>query len=144
MDLAVSLTPKTLSFYHRVLRQSIVSLRIPTANVIRTFIAKGVKDPVERLQVLKVLDVISLLETSEAETRDTKNDVDLVAFRAALGGILSVFGCELILFIEEVSSHHRFSLDVQLTFSDREPRLAKERSRHHDEFRTALAIAFSL
>lgn len=85
------------------MRHPVVSLRIPTATIIRTFVAKGVKDPAERLQVLKVLDIISLLSPLEAETRDTKNDADVVAFRAALGGILSVYGTELILFIEEVS-----------------------------------------
>ena len=79
-----------------------MALRIPTAIVIRTFVAKGIKDPSERLQVLKVLDVISLLDPLETETRSTQDDANVEIFRTAIGGVLTVYGTELIIFMEEV------------------------------------------
>lgn len=64
--------------------------------------AKGLKDPAERLNVLRILDIVSVLDPLEASTRDTKDDADVLAFRVSLGAILNVYGTQLVDFIEEV------------------------------------------
>lgn len=98
MDLSVSLTPKTLEFYRRLLNQPIPQLRIASAGVIRTFVAKGIKDPSDRLQILKVLDIVQTLDPLEASTRGQDDGL-----RVALAGILGVLGTELVEFWEDVS-----------------------------------------
>ncbi|WVQ66053.1 uncharacterized protein L199_004231 [Kwoniella botswanensis] len=103
VDLGVSLQPKTLSLYHRLLRSSHISLRTASANIIRSLAAKGVQDPQARLEVLRVLDIVSLVDPLESETRGVKDNEEVVAFRAAVAGILSAFGTELIAFSENVS-----------------------------------------
>lgn len=91
MDLAVSLTPKTLAFYRRLL--SVPAVQIPAANVLRLLAAKGVKDSSGKLQLLKVLDVLSTVEMS----------TDDVSFRAALASLLAAHGTSLIEIYENVS-----------------------------------------
>jgi exportin-T len=102
VDLTVALTPESLAFFHRLLRGSVPSLRILSASIIRTFIAKGVKEPADRLQVLRVLDILPMLDPLEAQTRDT-NDDEVNTFRVALAGTLALYGGELITFSENVS-----------------------------------------
>jgi exportin-T len=108
VDLAVTLTPETLAFYHRILKQSIPSLRIAGASILKTLVGKGLKDQAERLQVLRILDVVNVLDPLEASTRDTKDDDDNIAFRASLGGVLQVYGSDLITITEEVSRLRSF------------------------------------
>jgi exportin-T len=103
VDLTVALTPTSLSFFLRLLQQPITSLRILSASVIKTFVGKGVKEPSDRLQVLKVLNVLSVLDPLEAQTRDTGDD-EVVTVRVALAGVLALYGTELILFFENVST----------------------------------------
>ncbi|KAL1411126.1 pre-tRNA nuclear export protein [Vanrija albida] len=119
VDLAVSLTPETLSFYQQLLQQDVTSLRIPAAGIIRTLAAKGMKDPSEKLQVLKVLDIVSLLDPLEQQTRNVKGDHELVNFRAALAGVIQAYGTELIKLTElaEASEDLRNEADAMLSNS---------------------------
>ncbi|WRT69690.1 uncharacterized protein IL334_006680 [Kwoniella shivajii] len=100
VDLAVSLSPKSLSLYHRILQSRHITLRTASANIIKTFAAKGIQDPQARLEVLKVLNVVSLVDPLESETRGVKDNEAVIAFRAAIGGILATFGTEAIAFTE--------------------------------------------
>ncbi|WVQ79178.1 exportin-T [Cryptococcus sp. DSM 104549] len=96
VDLSVSLNPTTLPFYHRILRQPVVAFRTSAAGIIRTLVAKGIQDPAARMEVLKVLDVLSVVEPLEAETSGVKDDEEVTNFRVALGGVLSAYGTALI------------------------------------------------
>lgn len=97
VDLAVSLTPKTLGFYRRLLSTPI---RIPAVAILRTFVAKGIKDPSAKLQVLKVLDILATIDPLEIATR---SDEDMT-FRASLGGLLSAYGVALVDMWEDVGA----------------------------------------
>ena len=70
----------------------------------RTFVNKGIKDPAEKLEELKVLDVVALLDPLEAQTRNVQDDPDMLAFRAALGMVYAGYGDALIELEEDVSS----------------------------------------
>ncbi|WWC65824.1 uncharacterized protein I303_108446 [Kwoniella dejecticola CBS 10117] len=102
VDLGVSLSPKSLSLYHKILQSRHITLRTAAANIIRSFAAKGVQDPQARLEVLKVLDVVALVDPLEAETRGVKDNEEVTAFRTAIGGILAAFGTELVAFTENM------------------------------------------
>ena len=115
----MTLTPQTLAFYSRLLDQGITSLRIPAASLLKTLVGKGIKDPAEKLQVLKILNVVSLLDPLEASTRETKGDSELVAYRVAIGGILQVFGSELVSFVDNVSDLTVYVLIIRTTIPNR-------------------------
>lgn len=102
MDLSVALTEKTLSFYQQLLRHPSVSMRIAAATVIRTFVAKGMQDPAQRIQVLRILGVVALLDPLEQETRG-QDDEEVTAFRTVLAGVLAVYGQTLVDFYDTVS-----------------------------------------
>ena len=79
-----------------------MSLRLPAAAVYKTFVSKGIKIPAERLQVFQILDIVATLDPLEAATKESK-DEETVAFRAAIGGVLQVFGSELVTYVMAVS-----------------------------------------
>ena len=103
IDLSVSLTPRTLAFYHRLIQHSSLQLKTSTAAIFRTFVAKGIKEPHEKLEELKVLDIVSLLEPLEAQTRDVGDDSEKLAFRAGLAAIYAAYATALIELEENVS-----------------------------------------
>jgi exportin-T len=103
IDLSVSLTPRTLAFYHRLIQQPSLPLRTSTAGIFRTFVSKGIKEPHEKLEELKVLDIVSLLEPLEAQTREVGDDSEALAFRAALAAIYAAYATALIELEENVS-----------------------------------------
>lgn len=94
VELSVTLNPQTLAFYQRLLSQNVTSFRAAAAGIIRTLIAKGQKDPSDKLQVLNVLDIVNLLDPLEASTRGGNDEI--IGFRVALGSILAAYGTELV------------------------------------------------
>lgn len=107
VDLSVALTEKTLAFYQQLLRHPAVNMRIAAATVIRTFVAKGMQDRQQRIQVLRILGIVALLDPLEQETRAQAEDEEVAAFRATLAGVLAIYGQQLIEFYENVSLPHR-------------------------------------
>lgn len=61
------------------------------------------QNPQDKLQVLKVLDVLAIIDPLEAGTR-ASNDEETAAFRAALGSILSASESDLLDLVEDVSA----------------------------------------
>lgn len=110
IDLSVSLTPRTLAFYQRLIQNPSLQLRTSTAVIFRSFVAKGIKEPQDKLEELKVLDIVGLLEPLEAQTRDVGDDTELLAFRAALAAIYAAYATALIELEENVS--HPFLLVI--------------------------------
>ena len=53
-----------------------------------------------------MLDIVSLLEPLEAQTRDVQDDTELLAFRAALAAVYAAYATSLIELEENVC--HRF------------------------------------
>ncbi|WVQ96040.1 hypothetical protein IAU59_003140 [Kwoniella sp. CBS 9459] len=100
VDLGVSLNPKSLAFYQRLLQSRHMALRTASAAILRTFVVKGIQDPQSRLEVLKVLNVVSIVDPLEAETRGVKDNEEAVNFRAAIASLLAAYGIELIGFNE--------------------------------------------
>ncbi|KIR29357.1 exportin-T [Cryptococcus deuterogattii LA55] len=95
IDLGVALNPTTLPFYHRLLQQPILSFRTATAGIYRTLVAKGIQDPSSRLQVLRVLAPVAVIDPLETETRERKSE-QVATFRTSLGVVLSAYGVALI------------------------------------------------
>ena len=86
VELTVSLNPQTLAFYRQLLSHP--SLRVAAAGILRTLVGKGIKDPSEKMQIMKVLDVLSTIEPLMS--------TDDINFKVALGSVLAVYGTELV------------------------------------------------
>lgn len=71
----------------------------------KTFVTKGIKEPADKLEELKVLDIVALLDPLEAQTRNVnaQDDPEMLAFRAALGQVYAGYGDALIELEENVS-----------------------------------------
>lgn len=132
MDISVSLTPDTLQFYSSLIQAGPTSLRTGAAAIVRALVAKGIRDPAEKLQMLKVFDLVNFLTPVEAATRVAKEDSDMVNFRATLAGIVQTYGTELIKIAEmpeapeavreEADNQLNNSIQLVLCFlSDRNP-----------------------
>lgn len=122
IDLSVSLTPRTLEFYRRLIQNPSLQLRTSTAVIFRSFVAKGIKEPQDKLEELKVLDIVGLLEPLEAQTREVGDDQELLAFRAALAAIYAAYATALIELEENV---RRSPLDNCRIVLTSRPRLLK-------------------
>ncbi|BEJ16561.1 hypothetical protein CspHIS471_0511660 [Cutaneotrichosporon sp. HIS471] len=138
VDLAVALTPETLGFYHQVLQQDITSLRNLAASILRTFTAKGMRDPSEKLQVLKVLNILSVLDPLESQTR-SKEDHEMVLFRASLAGVLQVYGTELIKLTELDNAPEQVRNEADAMLSASIPLILRFLSDRHPEVPTAVS-----
>ena len=60
------------------------------------------KDPAERFQIFRILNIVNLIDPLEASTRDSK-DPQVIEFRAAIGVVLGTYGTELITYLFPVS-----------------------------------------
>lgn len=133
MDISVSLTPDTLQFYQSLIQAGETSLRTGAAAIVRALVAKGIRDPSEKLQMLKVFDLVNFLTPVEAATRQSAKDgPEMVTFRATLAGIVQAYGTELIKIAEmpeapeavreEADNQLNNSIQLVLCFlSDRNP-----------------------
>jgi exportin-T len=138
VDLTVALTPETLGFYHQVLQQDVTSLRTLAAGILRTFTAKGMRNPSEKLEVLKFLNILSLLDPLESQTR-SKEDHDMVLFRASLAGVLQVYGTELIKLTELEDAPEQVRNEADNMLSASIPLILRFLSDRHPEVPTAVS-----
>lgn len=139
VDITVTLTPDTLNFYHQVLQQDIVSLRTISAEALRTFAAKGMQDPSEKLQVLKILNAVSLVDPLESSTRDVKDDHEVVLFRAMLASFLQAFGIELIKLTELPEAPEHLKAEAESMLSEVIPLILRFLSDRNPEVPTAIS-----
>lgn len=72
-------------------------------------VSKGLKEPADKIQLLKVLSLAQVLATLEEKTRQEQiardGDVDEgeESYREALGRLLNALGLELVKLAEDVS-----------------------------------------
>jgi len=143
IDISVSLTPDTLAFYKQVLQQQqFLSLRGSASKLLMAITNKGMKDPSEKLQVLRVLDLVPLIDPIEAETRElAKDDPDIVAFRTKLSGLLSTYGEELIAIAEmdDMEAPEAVRNEADAMLSNAMPLVLRFLSDRHPEVPTAIS-----
>lgn len=84
-----------------MLADASLPIRLATSVALLRIISKGLKDPGDKLQLLKVLSLGQVLDALETKTRAQQNergdDVDEgeESYREALGKLLNVLGLEL-------------------------------------------------
>ncbi|TFK28112.1 KapM protein [Coprinopsis marcescibilis] len=101
IDINLTVTPTTVPLLFKLLADSSLPIRLATSVALLRIVSKGLKEPRDKLQLLKVLalgQVLTALEgktSKEHEERGEAVDEGEESYREALGKLLNVYGSEL-------------------------------------------------
>jgi exportin-T len=106
IDINLTVTPTTVPLLFKLLADSSLPIRLATSVALLRIVAKGLKEPADKLQLFKVLSLGQVLDALESKTakqqRERGDDVDEgeESYREALGKLLNVYGLELTKLVE--------------------------------------------
>lgn len=100
ININFTVTPSTVQLLFRLLSDPSQQIRVETSNAFLRMVLKGLKEPQDKIQLLRVLSLREVLESLEAGTRDQQEEN--VLFRESLGKLDNGLGLELCRLIEEV------------------------------------------
>ncbi|KAM6504507.1 Armadillo-type fold [Amanita muscaria] len=107
IDINLTVTPTTVSLLFTMLANPSLPIRLATAAALLRIVAKGLKEPGDKLQLLKVLSLSQVIDALESKTRaqqlERGADVDEgeESYREALGKLLNTLGIELTKLIDD-------------------------------------------
>ncbi|KAH9928319.1 armadillo-type protein [Fomitopsis serialis] len=107
IDINLTVTPTTVPLLFSLLSDPSLAIRLATSVALLKITAKGLKEPGDKLQLIKVLSLGQVIDALEAKTRveqaARESDVDEgeESYREALGRLLNVLGLELCKLVEE-------------------------------------------
>ncbi len=119
IDINLTVTPTTVPLLFTLLADSSLPIRLATSVALLRIVSKGLKEPSDKLQLLKVLSLGQVLDALETKTRaqqiERGDDTDEgeESYREALGKLLNVLGQELAKLID-VSGRTTFKCRVPL------------------------------
>ena len=100
------MTPTTVPLLFTLLADSSLPIRLATSVSLLRIVSKGLKEPGDKLQLLKILSLGQVIDALETKTREqqiergTDTDEGEESYREALGKLLNVLGLELMKLIE--------------------------------------------
>lgn len=98
----MTVTPTTVPLLFNMLANPSLPIRLATSVALLRIVAKGLKEPGDKLQLFKVLSLGQVVDALESKTRaqqlERGSDVDEgeESYREALGKLLNMYGLELI------------------------------------------------
>lgn len=101
IDINLTVTRDTVPLLFTLLSDQSLPIRLATAHALTRIVAKGLKEPVDKLQLIKVLSLGQVLEAleertrMEQRTRGPDTDEGEESYREALGKLLNILGLEL-------------------------------------------------
>lgn len=101
IDITLTVTPTTVPLLFNLLADPSLPIRLATSVALLRIISKGLKEPGDKLQLLKVLSLGQVLEALESKTRAQQRergedtDEGEESYRESLGKLLNVLGHEL-------------------------------------------------
>ena len=101
IDINLTVTRDTVPLLFTLLSDPSLPIRLATALALTRIVAKGLKEPVDKLQLIKVLSLGQVLEAleektrSEQKSRGSDTDEGEESYREALGKLLNMLGLEL-------------------------------------------------
>ena len=104
----MTVTPTTIPLLFSLLNEPSLPIRLATAGSLLKMVNKGLKEPSDKLQLIKVLALGQVLDALEQRTRTEQisrgsdTDEGEESYREALGRLLNGLGLELAKLTEEV------------------------------------------
>lgn len=101
IDINLTVTPTSVPLLFTLLADPSLPIRLATSVALLRIVSKGLKEPADKLQLLKVLSLGQVLEALELKTRaqqaerGQETDEGEETYREALGNLLNVLGQEL-------------------------------------------------
>jgi exportin-T len=114
IDINLTVTPTTVPLLFTLLSDPSLPIRLATSVALLRIVAKGLKEPGDKIQLIKVLSLGQVIDALESKTRtqqaDRGSDIDEgeESYREALGKLLNVLGLELAKIVDV--SHIRIGL----------------------------------
>lgn len=108
IDINLTVTPSTIPLLFSLLQDPSLPIRLATSAALLRMISKGLKEPGDKIQLIKVLSLREVLEELEEKTRAQQasrgDDIDEgeESYREALGRLLNALGLELVKLAEAV------------------------------------------
>lgn len=102
----MTVTPITVPLLFALLSDSSLPIRLATSVALLRIVSKGLKEPGDKLQLIKVLSLTQVIDALEAKTlsqqrkRGENTDEGEESYREALGRLLNVLGLELAKLVE--------------------------------------------
>lgn len=104
------MTPTSVPLLFSLLSDPSLAIRLATSAALLRIVSKGLKEPTDKLQLIKVLSLGQVLDALETRTREEQvsrgSDVDEgeESYRESLGKLLNALGLELSKLTEVCSS----------------------------------------
>jgi exportin-T len=101
VDINLTVTPTTVPLLFTLISDAALPIRLATCVSLSRIVSKGLKEPGDKLQLIKVLSLADVLATLEERTRKEQiargedTDEGEESYREALGKLLNVLGLEL-------------------------------------------------
>ncbi|KAI0671757.1 ARM repeat-containing protein [Trametes maxima] len=120
IDINLTVTRDTVPLLFTLLSDISLPIRLATCGALTRIVAKGLKEPGDKLQLIKVLSLGQVLEAleektrSEQKSRGSDTDEGEESYREALGKLLNVLGLELCKLTDECPDENIRSEALQL------------------------------
>lgn len=101
VDINLTVTPTTVPLLFTLISDAALPIRLATCVALSRIVSKGLKEPGDKLQLIKVLSLADVLTTLEERTRKEQaargedTDEGEESYRETLGKLLNVLGLEL-------------------------------------------------
>ncbi|KAJ3999466.1 armadillo-type protein [Lentinula boryana] len=101
IDIGLTVTPVTVPLLFSLLSDPFLPIRLATSGALLKIVTKGLKEPGDKLQLIKVLSLGQVIEALEAKTRAQQRergedtDEGEESYRESLGRVLNALGLEL-------------------------------------------------
>ncbi|KZO89899.1 ARM repeat-containing protein [Calocera viscosa TUFC12733] len=99
LDINLTVTPITIPLLYRLINHRFLPFRMAASDALHRLVSKGLQDPRDKLQLIKVLSLPQSLDTLEQQTRmpdRTDEEDEELHFRESLGKLLGAVGSELL------------------------------------------------
>ncbi|KAF9237674.1 armadillo-type protein [Melanogaster broomeanus] len=107
IDINLTVTPTTVPLLFSLLSDPSLAIRLATSSALLRILSKGLKEPEDKLQLIKVLSLGQVIDALESKTREEQiqrgsdEDEGEESYREALGKLLNVLGLEITKLIDD-------------------------------------------
>lgn len=119
IDINLTVTPHTLPIFFRLISDPFLQIRLAVTQVLLRIVQKGLKQPSDKLNLIRVLSLGEVLQNLEENTRSKTTGEEMsdddVSYREGLGRLTSGLGQELVKLCEEVRNFAQTTQSLPLT-----------------------------